>query len=269
MDCRLHRLDGKTAIITGAGQGIGAAIAHAFAAEDANVVLTGRTLSKLESVSAEIRSELPEAKLLCLPCDITDTAQIARVVSASQTEFGSVHVLVNNAGMNVFHEPLEISEEEWHKCLNNDLFGAWNFAKAVLPAMKVQRSGSIINISSVHAHKIIPHCFPYPVAKHGLIGLTKALGIEYAPYNIRVNSISPGLIETPMSFDWYQAMVAEGAASTVEEFRQIQANILPCKRIGRPEEVAMTCVFLASDEAPFINATDILIDGGRSALYHD
>jgi len=129
--------------------------------------------------------------------------------------------------------------------------------------MLARGGGSIVNIASVHAHKIIPDCFPYPVAKHALIGLTRALGLQYAARGVRVNSISPGLILT-------EAIEASFAASpdpAAERTRQ--TALLPCKRIGEPDEVAYTALFLASDEARYINATDILVDGGRSQLYHE
>ena len=122
-------------------------------------------------------------------------------------------------------------------------------------------AGSIVNIASVHGHKVIPGCFPYPVAKHALIGLTRSLGIEYAPRGVRVNSISPGLILTERVQAWLDSMPESEARR--------QAELLPPKRIGQPEEVAYTALFLASDEARFINATDILIDGGRSQMYHE
>ena len=129
--------------------------------------------------------------------------------------------------------------------------------------MLSQRSGAIVNIASVHGHKIIPGCFPYPVAKHGLIGLTRALAIEYAARGVRVNSISPGLILTPQVEAWFAAQPDPQG----ERRRQIELS--PCKRIGAPSEVAYTALFLASDEARFINAADILIDGGRAQLYQD
>ena len=112
----------------------------------------------------------------------------------------------------------------------------------------------------MHGHKIIPGAFPYPVAKHALVGMTRSLGIEYAARGVRVNSISPGLILVPRIEDWFER--EPGA-------RERQTELLPPRRIGRPEEVAYTALFLASDEARFINATDILIDGGRSQVYHD
>jgi NAD(P)-dependent dehydrogenase (short-subunit alcohol dehydrogenase family) len=115
----------------------------------------------------------------------------------------------------------------------------------------------------VHAFSIIPGCFPYPVAKHGLLGLTRALGIQYAAEGIRVNAIAPGYIETPIAVQYWATFPDPQAQ------RQRACDMHPPKRIGRPEEVAMTAVFLASDEAPFINATSIVIDGGRSVLYHE
>lgn len=131
----------------------------------------------------------------------------------------------------------------------------------VLPPMLARGVGSIVNIASVHGHKIIPGAFPHPVAKHGLIGLTRALGIESAARGIRVNSISPGRILTPVA-------EAGFAAAPDPETERRQADLLPCKRIGEPAAVAHTALFRASDAARFINAADILIDGGRSQLDH-
>ena len=144
-----------------------------------------------------------------------------------------------------------------------DLDAAWTCSRAVLPAMLDQGAGAIVNIASCHSFKIIPHCFPYPVAKHALLGLTRALAIEYAARGIRVNAIAPGYIDTPIA-EAYWATFPDPAAE-----RSRAENIHPPKRIGRPEEVAHTALFLASDESPFINAETIVIDGGRSALYHD
>ena len=124
-------------------------------------------------------------------------------------------------------------------------------------------SGAIVNIASTHSFSIIPGCFPYPVAKHGLLGLTRALGIDYAARGIRVNAIAPGYIETQIAIDYWNTFPDPAAE------RQRTYDFHPPKRIGKPEEVAMTALFLASDEASFINAACIVIDGGRSVLYHD
>ena len=144
-----------------------------------------------------------------------------------------------------------------------DLEACWAKAEAVLPAMREQGAGAVVNIASTHGLQIIPHTFPYPVAKHGLIGLTRALGIEYAAEGIRVNAIAPGYIDTEIARTYWA-----GFDDPAAERGRAEA-LHPPRRIGRPEEVAMTAVFLASDEAPFINAETIMIDGGRSALFHD
>jgi NAD(P)-dependent dehydrogenase (short-subunit alcohol dehydrogenase family) len=247
------RLQDKVAIVTGAGQGIGAAIARCFAREGARVVIAECNVV----TGAAIAAELPEARFI--ETDVSSAASVA----AMAAEIGTADILVNNAGVNVFHDPLATSDAEWRRCLSVDLDGVWNCCRAVLPAMLAAGRGAIVNIASTHAFRIIPGCFPYPVAKHAVVGLTRALALEYAARGIRVNAIAPGYIDTPIARD-YWATFPDPAA----ERRRAEA-LHPPRRIGRPEEVAMTALFLASDEAPFINAETIMIDGGRSVLYHD
>jgi NAD(P)-dependent dehydrogenase (short-subunit alcohol dehydrogenase family) len=186
-----------------------------------------------------------------------------RLAALTLERFGQIDILVNNAGVNVFADPLELDAEGWRRCFALDLEGAWNACRAVLPSMLAAGGGSIVNIASVHGHKVIKGCFPYPVAKHGLIGLTRALGIEYAARGIRVNSISPGLIMTERIEAWLASFPDPDAE------RRRQAALLPCGWIGAPKDVANAALFLASDEARFVNATDLLVDGGRSQVYHD
>jgi NAD(P)-dependent dehydrogenase (short-subunit alcohol dehydrogenase family) len=255
-----QRLQGKVAIITGSTQGIGAAIARRFAAEGAVVALNSH---RDDEPARAISAELGAQRSIFVEADVADRAAMEMLAARTLARFGRIDILINNAGMNVFDDPLALSEEDWKRCFAVDLEGAWNASRAALPAMLAQGAGSIVNIASVHGHKIIPGCFPYPVAKHALIGMTRALGLEYAARGIRVNSISPGLIVTEM----IERHFAGQADPEAERARQ--AALLPCKRLGRPEEVAATALFLASDEAPFINATDILIDGGRSQMYHE
>lgn len=244
------RLSGKVALVTGAASGIGAATARLFAREGARVI-------GLDRQSAASAADDGVAHRIA---DITDSAAVDAAVQAVRGEHGRIDVLVNNAGTDVFSDPLSLSDEDWERCLSLNLKGAWHLCRAVLPAMLAQGGGSIVNIASVHAHKIIRGAFPYPVAKHGLIGLTRSLGIEYAAQGIRVNSISPGLILVPRIEAWFEREPGT---------REKQTALLPPQRIGTPEEVAYTALFLASDEARFINATDILIDGGRSQVYLD
>ncbi|HEV6965288.1 SDR family oxidoreductase [Roseateles sp.] len=253
------RLQGKVALVTGSTLGIGKAVARLFAAEGARVVLNG--LPAEAGLGEALVAELGPDRALFVAADVADEAAVRAMVERGAARFGPIDVLVNNAGMNVFAEPLAMTAEQWRRCLAVDLEGALHCSRAVLPGMLARGGGSIVNIASVHGHRIVPDAFPYPVAKHALIGMSKALGIQYAARGVRVNSISPGLILTERIQAWLDA-------ATPEEARR-QVELLPCKRIGEPEEVAYTALFLASDEARFINATDILIDGGRSQLYHE
>jgi NAD(P)-dependent dehydrogenase (short-subunit alcohol dehydrogenase family) len=246
------RLRDKVAIVTGSARGIGAAVVALFTAEGAQVVGLDRQPART-----------PMDGVLNLTGDVTRPEQVTAAVATTLERFGRIDVLVNNAGVNVFSAPLELPDGDWDRCLEVNLKAAWIVSKAVLPRMLAQGSGSIVNIASVHSHRIIPGSFPYPVAKHGLIGLTRSLAIEYASRGVRVNSISPGFILTPQTEEWLAAQ------PDPEKERRRQAELLPCKRLGTAEEVAYTALFLASDEARFINAADILIDGGRTHLYHE
>ncbi len=241
------RLAGKLAVVTGAASGIGAAIARLFVREGAQVVGIDLHPASIDGVEL-------------LQGDITDGPAMQAAIDGILARHGRIDVLVNNAGADVFSDPLQLQDEQWQRCFALNLDGAWRLCRAVLPGMVAQQAGAIVNIASVHGHKIIPGAFPYPVAKHALIGMTRSLGIEYAAHGIRVNSISPGLILVPRIEAWFER--EPGA-------RERQTALLPPRRIGTPEEVAYTALFLASDEARFINATDILIDGGRSQVYHD
>jgi len=254
------RLKGKIAVITGAGRGIGEATARAFAREGAAIVIAEQHEVTGRAVAGSLVEDGAEAVFFAT--DVTDQTSVDDCMTAVMQRFGRIDILVNNAGINVFHEPLATTDAEWQRCFAVDLDGVWRVTRAVLPAM-LDRGGAIVNIASCHSFAIIPGCFPYPVAKHGLLGLTRALGIEYAARGVRVNAIAPGYIDTQIAVDHWNGFPNPAAE------RQRICDLHPPKRIGRPQEVAMTAVFLASDEAPFINAACIVIDGGRSVLYHE
>lgn len=255
------RLQHKTALITGAGSGIGSAIAELFAQHGADLALLDLEPGTVGQLADRLHAGTGRH---CLPlqADVTDAGQVGACFAQAIDTLGSIDILINCAGVNVFRDPLDLQADDWDRCLDVNLRGAWHCIRAALPSMLAARYGHVVNIASVHGHKIIPGSFPYPVAKHGLIGLTRSLGIEYADRGIRVNSISPGLILTPAAERYFDSCPDPAA----ERLRQ--AELLPCKRIGEPSEVAHAALFLASDEARFINATDLLIDGGRSQLYH-
>jgi NAD(P)-dependent dehydrogenase (short-subunit alcohol dehydrogenase family)/glyoxylase-like metal-dependent hydrolase (beta-lactamase superfamily II) len=255
-----RRLEGRVAIVTGAGRGIGEAIATRFAEEGARVVVAEIDPLTAEACAERLRQAGHEA--LAVQTDVADPASVERMLARTLAHFGPPEVLVNNAGVNVFHDPLRMPPAEWERCFAIDLNGVWHCCRAVLPHLLARGRGSIVNIASIHSFQIIPHCFPYPVAKHGLLGLTRALAIEYAPHNIRVNAICPGYIDTSISDDYYNSF------PDPEAERQRARRLHPPGRIGTPDEVAWPAVFLASDEAGFINGASLVVDGGRSILYH-
>lgn len=252
----MNRLKDKVCIITGAAQGIGEGIARLFFAEGAKIVIVDKQKRKALSVA---ESFVAENKVIAIRADITIGTEVNQMVEQVLNHFGRIDTLVNNAGKNFFLDPLKITPIQWDKCLQTDLTGAWICSKAVLPQMLKQGTGNIINIASIHSHRVLKGCFPYPVAKHALLGLTRALAIEYADKNIRVNAIAPGLIETPLAEKWFNTF------DNPELIKREEIAQIPQKRMGKVTEVAYTALFLASDEARFINAECITIDGARTA----
>jgi NAD(P)-dependent dehydrogenase (short-subunit alcohol dehydrogenase family) len=255
-----NRLAGKTTIITGAAQGIGLSIAKCFALEGARVALADIKSEQGQAAADLLTSE--GATAIFEHVDVADPVSVDNMTARVVQRLGPPDVLVNNAGIAVFGDPLSIAATDWQRCFSVDLDGVWHCCRAVLPHLLASGKGDIINIASVHSFKIVPHCFPYPVAKHAVMGLTRALAIEYADRNIRVNAIAPGYIAT----DIVERIFAD--APDPQALRRETDALHPVKRIGRPEEIAWAAVFLASDEARFMTAECLLIDGGRSSLFH-
>jgi NAD(P)-dependent dehydrogenase (short-subunit alcohol dehydrogenase family) len=257
----LNRFAGKTAIVTGAGRGIGAATARRLAEEGASVVIAELNAESGEVVANQLRGEGYTA--IAIQADVADHDAVRTMVESVVAQLGPPTVLVNNAGVNLFRDPLKLTDDEWRRCFAVDLDSMWFCSREVLPYMLDHGGGSIVNMASVHAFTIIPGCFPYPVAKHAVIGLTRALGIEYAAKNIRVNALCPGYIETQIAVDYWNTHPDPDAV------RLYTYNLHPPKRIGTVEEVAAAVAYLASDEAAFVNASCLMMDGGRTVLYHD
>ena len=254
------RLSGKRILITGAAQGIGLAIVRACLGEGAAVVLMDLDAAFLARSVADLGGE--GEYLTALAGDITNTDDVAAVVARAQQTIGPLNALINNAGINVFDEPLSLSDEDWNRCFDVNLKGAWNCAHAVLPGLLEQGGGVILNIASTHAFTIIPHTFPYPLAKHALLGLTKSLALEYAAQNVRVNALAPGYVQTQKVVDYWNSFPDPEAA------RQETLRLHPGGRIATPEEIAKAAVFMISDECPFMNAACLTVDGGLSVQQH-
>jgi NAD(P)-dependent dehydrogenase (short-subunit alcohol dehydrogenase family) len=253
------RLKGKVAIVTGGGQGIGAAISERFAAEGASVVIAQRTGSVGQEQADRITTAGGAA--IAVATDVADREQLRELVAATVSHYGPPDVLVNNAGIFVADDPLELTAEQWQRCMSVDLEAVWWLSREVLPHM-LDRGGAIINIASTHAFLIVPGCFPYPVAKHALIGLTRSLAVEYAARGVRINAIAPAYIDTDM-VSGYLGAKADPAA----ERRRVD-GLHPIGRMGRPEEVAGPALFLASDDASFISGEVLMVDGGITTVYN-
>ncbi|WP_429809517.1 SDR family oxidoreductase [Ensifer sp. B1-9] len=254
------RLEGKCVVITGAAQGIGLAIAETFLAEGASLFLIDRDGDLLANEAARLRAT--GEKVGYTAADITDAHAIEQAIAAAAREIGQPNALVNNAGVNVFFEPLKLSDADWQRCFDINVKGAWTCSKAVLPGMIAAGGGVILNIASTHAFTIIPHTFPYPVAKHALLGMTKALGLEYAGQGVRVNALAPGYVRTQKVVDYWNSF-PDPVAAEAETMK-----LHPGGRIATPEEIAKAALFMISDECPFMNATCLTVDGGMSVLHH-
>lgn len=254
------RLQDKRVVVTGAAQGIGLAIAEVFLAEGAALFLIDRDGDLLAAEAERLRAT--GGKIGHATVDITDAEAIERAVAAATREIGRPNALVNNAGANVFFEPLKLPDADWERCFDINLKGAWNCSKAVLPGMIEHGGGVILNIASTHAFTIIPHTFPYPVAKHALLGMTKALGLEYAGQGVRVNALAPGYVRTQKAVEYWESFPDPVAAEAAT------MKLHPGGRIATPEEIARAALFMVSDECPFMNATCLTVDGGMSVLHH-
>jgi NAD(P)-dependent dehydrogenase (short-subunit alcohol dehydrogenase family) len=252
------RLAGKVALVTGAGHGIGAAIAARFAREGAAVALVDVDAAAARTLAKEIGRA--GGRALALRGDVARESDARRTVRAAVAAFGALHVLVNNAGVNVMTTVERATAREFARCLDVDLKGVWLFSKHALPHLRRAGGGSIVNVASMHAFRTIPRSFPYSAAKGGVVSLTKSLALEAGPFAVRVNAICPGTIATRLMDGWFDAQPRPAQAR-----RRFLAAI-PVGRLGTPDDVAALALFLASDESAFVSGTAIPIDGGRDAL---
>jgi NAD(P)-dependent dehydrogenase (short-subunit alcohol dehydrogenase family) len=252
-------LAGKRAVITGAGRGIGRSIALALALAGANVAVTARTPSEIEQLVTEIQAM--GRKSLAISCDVTDPEQVVRMATTFIEGLGGVDILVNNAGNAGSHTFLNHSDELWHRMLSINLTSVYYVTKAFVPAFIEQYYGRIINIASIASRVGGSYIVAYTAAKHGVLGLTRALAVELMPYNITVNAICPGYVNTPMT-DASVSNIVSRTGMPESKAREALTNTSPQKRLIEPEEVAAIAVFLAHENNRGITGQAINIDGG-------
>jgi NAD(P)-dependent dehydrogenase (short-subunit alcohol dehydrogenase family) len=257
-----NRLNNKTAIVTGAGTGIGKAIARVFAAEGARVSLCGRTEVTLLQTLAEIRQAGGEA--IAVPCDISKSEEVANLVRQTVGAFGAFNVLVNNAGVRATIGTIEeLSEAEWNRTFDIDAKGSWLCSKYAIPEMRKAGGGSIIMISSISAHIGQTKQGCYNAAKAAQELLMKCMALDFAGDGIRVNSICPAWVRTEMNRGQLSEMEANPQKIFPPGLRYRDVVALhPVGRIGEPEDVAWAAVYLASEESNWVTGSSLMVDGG-------
>jgi 3-oxoacyl-[acyl-carrier protein] reductase len=253
-------LKGRVAIVTGSSRGMGRAIAQAFAEEGAQLVMMARTESVLQAAAEEIH-KTTAVNPLVIPGDVTNPEDIQRLVQTTLDRLGRIDILVCNSGGPPSKPFGEVTDDEWQTYLNLNLLSFIRLARAVIPTMKEQRWGRILNLTSVSVKQPIAGLVLSNVARLGVVGLTKSLANELAPYNILVNNVCPGYVRTDRVIDLAETIAAREKKTPEEVLRSYETDI-PLGRMGTPEEIASVFVFLASERASYITGVSLHVDGG-------
>jgi NAD(P)-dependent dehydrogenase (short-subunit alcohol dehydrogenase family) len=256
------RLDGRTALITGSSLGLGKAMASRFAEAGANVAILARRRSVLEETQKEIAA-FATGTIAAYVCDVMDPAQIEATHAAAVAELGPIDILVNNVGTSETGPFLGITDQVWTDDIELKLFSAIRFSRLVIPAMKERSWGRIINVLNTGAKAPPAGSAPTTVSRAAGMALTKAMAQEFAPYNVLVNAMLVGLID---SDQWVRRHAAEGGKRSYDDFTAEMGQRIPMGRIGQPEEFADLACFLASDNGSYITGTAINVDGGRAPV---
>lgn len=247
------RLAGKIAVVTGSANGIGAAIVRLFATEGAEVYVTDRDGAAAESVAAELRAEGHKAHALAV--DVTLGQDVTNLVRTLTAAHGRVDIIVNNAGLNILSDFRNMTDADWLRLREVNLDGVVRIARDAFPLLRASGKGSLLNVASIMGSRGLRPLAAYSATKGAVAALTRGLAVEYAPFNIRVNTLAPGYVETKLT----------ERALKLPSFRQALIDKTPMRRFGLPEEMAHAALFLASDEASYITGAELAVDGGMAA----
>jgi 3-oxoacyl-[acyl-carrier protein] reductase len=253
----MGRFDGRVAVVTGAARGIGYATAQRFAHEGARVAVIDLDETAAKKAAAALPgADHPKTSHLGIGCDVTDTDSVQSAVDRVVAELGGVHILVNNAGITRDNLLFKMTDDDWDLVIGVHLRGAFLMTRAAQQHFVAQKYGKILNLSSVSALGNRGQA-NYSAAKMGIQGLTRTLGIELGPFGVNANAIAPGFIATDMT-----DATASRLGIPVDEFRKLNAESNPVRRVGFPEDIAAAAAFLCSDEASYITGQTLYVDGG-------
>lgn len=258
------KLEGKVAIVTGASSGIGSKIARRFGREGARICCTGHRSMKGAKATADlINKEQDNEQAFAIQVDVAQKAEVEKLVAAVREKWGKIDILVNNAGILYMKDFLDHTEEIWDETMAVNVKGHFLCTQAVVPHMKEQKYGKIVNLGSIFGHNGVAGCLAYGVSKMAIHGFTRMLAVELAPYHISVNAVAPGNVVTPINIPLYESMSPEG---DVEEGKRILAEkYYPIGRLGNVKDIAAGVTYLVSDDADFVTGHILFIDGGYSA----
>lgn len=249
-------LSGKTAIVTGAGRGLGKAIAISLASAGAKVALAARTKEQLEGTAHQI--EKAGGHAIAVPTDVTSEEDVALLIKLALNELGGIHILVNNAGIERAAPLLETTVEDWDRVMKVNLRGMFLPTRAAGPTLIDQKWGRVLNMSSVGGTTIAaPNNSPYHASKAGAILFTKSLAMEWARYNITVNALAPG---------WFQTEMLDSIMKGDEAKKERYRKAIPARRFGQPEELGPLAAYLCSDLSSYITGQAFIVDGGMSSM---
>ncbi len=249
----MTRLTGKIAIVTGAGLGIGAAIAERFAREGAHVIVTDINGETAAGTVARIKAAGGKAEAMLV--DVCKGQDVNALVRRVEQDHGRADVLVNNAGILIRGEVRTLTDAEWTKLRDVNIDGVFRLSRDSLPLLRKSKAGSIINISSIMSNRGLRPLAAYTMTKGAVTALTKGLAVEYAPFNVRVNAISPGYVETAITDRMLR----------LPQARKMLTDKTPMGRLGTPEDMTGAAVFFASDDSLYCTGADLLVDGGMAA----